>query len=181
MRPQPGADFSAADGSDGVEFSQLQLARALLWSCAAGAALGALYDVFRILRIALGRRMSVWLMLVIFWQDVLYALLAGCAMAVFLFCANEGRVRVFLLAGALSGFLAWFFTVGRLLMALAERIIFAVKWVVGLLLSVTVLPLLRLTRFLARQCAALLSRWTSAAFDRRARRALLRCADNGFR
>lgn len=117
-----------------------------LWSVLLGGALGACYDVFRILRIAV--RPGKLLLLV---QDLLFFLLAAAASFLFFQEATQGVVRVSLLAGELLGFLVYYFTVGAVVYRLAGAIIGAVKKVLSFLFRIFLRPILLLFRFLGRQ------------------------------
>lgn len=85
-------------------------ALAFLWSVALGAALGVVYDWFRIGRI-LHRKW--WL--TVFIEDLLFALIAAGATAFCFTLTNFGQVRWFLLLGEGLGFTVYFNTIGVLI------------------------------------------------------------------
>lgn len=110
-----------------------------LQSLLLGAALGALYDIFRILRLAVPTPSAV-----VFVEDLLY--FALCAAATFLFMMNTiyGSVRVFVMLGELIGWILYYLTVGAAVMRAAQAIIRAVRRVLRLLYRLCAAPLIRL-------------------------------------
>ena len=145
--------------------SQLVLASSALYGAAVGASLGAVYDLFRALRIAAGltlrrcfayrgrtlptwgRRLSAALL---FISDVLFSLIASAALSVTVFHLLSGHIRWFILLGTGLGFLLYRRTVGRLTARIMPRIIRAVGRFVLAAARLTLLPLLRLLRLLFR-------------------------------
>lgn len=113
--------------------------RSFLYSCGLGAMLGVFYDLFRILRIAFPTRR--W---AVFVQDVIYW--AACALLSYLFLLtqSDGVVRVFLLVGELLGATLYRYTLGRLVMRVAEALIAAVKAVLRFLYRYLFRPIWRL-------------------------------------
>ena len=121
-----------------------------------GILLGLIYDVFRVLRTALGLRavsgggQSGFTLrlravqrrrlikehrerskktrghgagaVVLFFLDILYALLCGIGTAVFLYWRNDGMVRWYLLLSVLCGFYAYYRTCGVLVMHAASAL-----------------------------------------------------------
>lgn len=104
-----------------------------------GAVLGALYDVFRILRIAVPTKRGV-----IFAQDVLFFLLCAITTFLFLLTSIDGVVRVFLLIGELLGAVLYYFTLGMLVMKVSKTIIGAVKAVLRFLVRYIFAPIWKL-------------------------------------
>ena len=74
----------------------ISIAQAFFCSILIGMALGLLYDVFRIVRIALPSPK-----LLVAAQDILYFLLASGITCLFTLNINEGEVRSFVLVGEL--------------------------------------------------------------------------------
>ena len=62
--------------------------------------------------------------------DIVFLSLCGAIFSVFVFYTNDGRFRAFMAIGAIIGFFSYYFTVGRLVMLLSEKIINAVRKVV---------------------------------------------------
>ena len=90
---------------------------ALLAALSVGAALGAFYDVFRLLRLAFRHH---WL--TIFLEDLLFCTVAAVSVFLLLLEVRNGGIRMFLLVGAAGGFFLWYHTVGLLLVSLADWI-----------------------------------------------------------
>jgi spore cortex biosynthesis protein YabQ len=103
---------------------------AFLWAVLLGGGLGAVYDVFRILRIL--RRRTPWL--IVFGEDLLFALLAALSTAFCYTLTNHGQVRAFLLVGEGLGFLIWFYTIGAFIVwqaRLIARLLAAIRRFLG--------------------------------------------------
>ena len=84
---------------------------AFLAACAMGAALGFLYDLFRIFRLIVPCGRGGLLLL-----DILFFLLCAAATFLFLLTDNAGGIRFFLLEGELLGAVVYLLTLSRLLM-----------------------------------------------------------------
>lgn len=79
-----------------------------LLSIALGAAVGVVYDMFRAFRRAIPcRKISV------FFQDVIFWLIACIVFFCFSLIRCEGQIRFFALLGMFSGFALWIMTVGK--------------------------------------------------------------------
>lgn len=101
---------------------------AFLWAVVLGAALGVLYDWFRIGRIL---KQKWWL--TVFLEDLLFALAGALATAFCFTFTNHGQVRMFLLVGEALGFVIYFNTVGVLVTAQARLLARFLRWLRGLL------------------------------------------------
>ena len=137
-----------------------------LWSIVFGLLAGALFDVFRIMRIARRsivnvKRSSLFLHLgdgiLCFLSDILYWLILAVAYSVFIYRWADGRLRIGSLLCAAAGFLIWHYTIGRAVMLLADRIIALIRVIVGFILSITLVPLYRLFAFVGRKVNNLFS------------------------
>lgn len=103
---------------------QTELAVLFLYAAALGVAFGVLYDVFRILRRAVrGIDRSPVGYALTFAQDILFFVITAAASAIFFYKFNSGRVRLSGVAFMILGFSAYYFTVGRLVMLVADAII----------------------------------------------------------
>ncbi len=112
-----------------------------LISCLLGVALGALYDVFRISRIALPTPTAV-----IWVEDVLYFLICAVLTFMYMLTVAEGQVRFFILIGELIGASLYYFTVGRLVNAMSELNVNAVKRLLRSVSQLIFTPVIRLWR-----------------------------------
>lgn len=116
-----------------------------LQSLLLGFALGLLYDVFRVLRLAV-RHSS----LAIFLEDISF--FAVCAVLTFLFSlsAVSGRVRVFLVIGEFLGATVYYVTLGVLVMRVSKPLIRVVKAILRLLYRIFIHPIFCLIRWILR-------------------------------
>ena len=90
-----------------------------LLSIALGAAVGVVYDMFRAFRRAIPcRKISV------FFQDIVFWLIACFVFFCFLLIRCEGQIRFFALLGMFSGFALWITTVGKRAHKLPARVIY---------------------------------------------------------
>ncbi|MGI6261706.1 MAG: spore cortex biosynthesis protein YabQ [Acutalibacteraceae bacterium] len=90
---------------------------AFLYSCALGAALCVIYDVFRAIRMFfLPRRVLVAFL------DILYFFLAAVFTFAFFMAVSQGEVRGYLYFGELIGWLLYYETIGSLLFRLQNKI-----------------------------------------------------------
>lgn len=90
----------------------------LFLSCGMGFLLGCYYDVFRVIRLVMhsGKR---W----IFVQDMLFFLSSAVLTFLFSLAVMEGRLRSYLFVGELVGFVAYYFTIGKIVMRFAGRVV----------------------------------------------------------
>lgn len=118
-----------------------------------GVFLGALYDLFRVTRVFIGVRYSKTLIklwdkklpligvhrfgrgknitdkikgAVISVEDILFFVLSGCIVSVFIYRYCYGILRWYVFFGAILGFAAYYVTVGRVVLTVAEFIMFLV-------------------------------------------------------
>ena len=143
-------------------FSAYRVDRLFLWSLLFGAAAGAYYDIFRIIRIARKPRGDGWKSrrflrygdaVLCFAGDILYWLTLAAAYCVFIYDAADGRLRIASLIAVAGGFLVWFFTLGRLVAAAADMIIYAVRLILKAVFRVTVVPAAKALRFIFTRIA----------------------------
>lgn len=116
-----------------------------LESCVLGFLLGALYDVFRILRLSFPNGK-----VLIFFEDVFYFVAVTIASFTFIVVQNSGMLRAFLILGELLGAILYFFTLSILIMNAAHLIIKCVKAVLRFLYRITLRPLIRLICLIGR-------------------------------
>ena len=103
-----------------------------LWSLLFGFFLGIFYDIFRIIRIAfsLGR-------VIILVQDILFWSVCGILTFMFFFFAQSGEVRIYIIIGELLGAVAYYFTLGvivikssRVIINFAKRVIYRTLFII---------------------------------------------------
>ena len=84
-----------------------------VYACLLRAGLGVLYDFFRMFRMVTGGNA-----VLVFGEDLLFALAAACATFWFCLTSCHGWLRAFVLVGEGLGFLLYHFTVGELVVRL---------------------------------------------------------------
>lgn len=89
---------------------------AFLWAVVLGGGLGGVYDLFRVVRILRGRDRPI----LVFLEDLFFALIAALATASCFTWTNFGQVRLFLLVGEGLGFSLWHCTLGAFIGAVAR-------------------------------------------------------------
>ena len=163
---------------------QVKLAEILLYSFAIGMLLGVVYDYFRIRRrlFSFGskkvfKHTELIENVLIFIEDVLYALICSGVVCIFLFYANSGRQRGIIFLGAVIGFVVYYYTIGKLVMLVAGYVVNFLLFLFRKIFSVTVLPLFRLLVWVMRLTViALIMRFVSYFAVKLA----LKKAENGF-
>ena len=89
-----------------------------LWSVLLGAFLGFCYEFFRFAHRLHPR--AVWL---IFIEDLLFSGICLVGMLLLFFNLSYGRMRLYAFVGVPTGFLLWYFTVGRLFRLACQRLL----------------------------------------------------------
>ena len=122
-----------------MEIYLTQQAMAFVWALLIGCAFGLLFDIFRIVRIAIPVPD-----VVIAAQDILY--FSICAIITFLYLLShaDGRVRFFLIAGIILGAVIYFCTISILVMGVSRLIIAVVRGVLSFALRYLLLPIWRI-------------------------------------
>lgn len=150
---------------DMIHVSQSALASLSLYSAAVGAALGAVYDIFRIIRIAAepscrlkrkkggqdadsdsavrGEKIRFF---AIFAEDIIFSVICAAVISVTVFHLDSGHPRWFILLGAALGFTVYYHTVGKLTSIAAPYIILFVRTAVYFVMKITVIPVIRVIR-----------------------------------
>ncbi len=109
-----------------VDISQQVLTT--LYSLILGAALGVVYDVFRVLRLV-GFKAKI----IVFFQDVLFFAIATLSLFSFYMQFTDGKFRIYVFLFVVLGFVLYFLTVGRLLFFAIKKIYFFItsifKWI----------------------------------------------------
>lgn len=100
-----------------------------------GAVFGAVYDLFRIFRIAVPLPAGV-----IVAEDVIYFAFCGFMSFFLAMTVNFGQVRFFILLGELLGFLLYYLTLGVLVMKCAQQIIAFIRWIFQVLWKLILRP-----------------------------------------
>ncbi len=114
-----------------------------LFSCLLGGCIGAVYDVFRIIRFAFFHRR--W---VVFIEDCIFVFIA--ALFTFLFSVRHlnGFFRIFVVAGEILGFIIYYFTVGIWVLKCSKILIFAIRSIIKWFYHVFLLPMHRFFKYI---------------------------------
>lgn len=102
-----------------------------LYALAVGAAMGAIYDLFRIVRLSIKHNR-----LVVMAEDVLFTLLFGMVYYTFSVELTKGAMRFFVFIGMLLGFGIYLDSLGRIIFAISARIIKLAKMFIGRIVKI---------------------------------------------
>lgn len=167
----------------GLDLYQTQRALALLfvYATAVGFCLGGVYDALRILRLLCGYptgqgRRSVLSAVCLFAEDVLFMLIAAVALILLCYYGNDGQIRAPAVIGVVCGFFVYRQTVGRLVMAVAERLTRLIRKVLAYILHLLVMPI----RWFWRMTAGRLMATHRERMTQKRIRALTESAAHGF-
>ena len=119
----------------------IDMGSSFLLSVLLGVFFGLCYDPLRILRILRREKKGVFFKVLTTIEDFLLLSTYGAFFSIFVFAVNDGVLRGFMLLGTLLGFLIYYFTVGRLVMAVSERIISFVRRAVRFVARILYKPL----------------------------------------
>ncbi len=133
-----------------MELSMREMGSAFLLSVLLGIIFGLCYDPLRILRIIRGERGGAFSRVLTAAEDFLLLAVYGALFSIFVYAVNDGVVRGFMLIGVALGFFAYYFTVGRLVMAASERIIALLKRAIRYAVKAIARPMRRVIGFVYR-------------------------------
>ncbi len=130
---------------------------AVLWALLFGAGCAAVYDGVRLIRdFVFGDGRGSVTGTNSF--DLLYFAALGCAFSVFLFIANSGRFRWYLLLSAVTGFFLYRVSVGRLIKRVFSWTAGILRRAAGMLLRVLTFPVRAVYKILKRTAGGIASR-----------------------
>jgi len=109
-----------------------------LWSVVIGAGLGVGYRLFRIVRLTFPHGS-----VAVFFEDVLFSLIWGFVMFVFVMEFGRGNLRFFYIIGNAVGFILYLVTLGNIVNRIMRGIIGALKKIVSFIFRTLVLPVNR--------------------------------------
>lgn len=117
----------------------------ILYSLLMGLIFGAGYDIIRIIHIMLGK---VWFRQpVIFLLDLAYMLALTCCYSVFTYAFNNGMHRMFIVMPTVLGFIAYYNTIGRVVIYFSEVIIRFIRTVIHYVIVVPLGFIWRMTKY----------------------------------
>ena len=115
-----------------------------------GFLLGAFYDVFRVIRLLMRPSAKE-----VFFQDLLFFALSSVVTFLFALAVTGGELRFYLFLGLVTGFMAYYFTIGRAVMRCAKSVIAAILWLWHGLWKAIFFPFRLLWKLLRRPISAL--------------------------
>lgn len=126
----------------------------LLYSLLIGAFLGIFYDALRISRLFLTlpyngkfriieKANSITVFVVALIEDIIFFVVAAIAVALFVFNANKGNFRGFMLFGTVAGFLIYLVTIGKITGAVASLIVNTFRKITYLFIKFVFIPPIR--------------------------------------
>lgn len=124
-------------------FSVSQQTASFLLSVLLGAALGVVYDCFRVARILLPPLAKPK---PTFFEDILFWLIYGFCVFCFAAATARGQVRVFMFLGSILGFTLYILTLGNLITGVIRSIVTAVYKVLHKVYSAVIEPIVKLLR-----------------------------------
>lgn len=116
--------------------------RIFLYALGFGFLLGILYDVFRTLRLIISRSRGF-----VFFMDLLYFALCAFLTFCFIMVIDSGRVRIYVAAGEILGWLIYYFSLGTIAVRLSNAVISLFRRMFSAILK----PIKRLLRAFARK------------------------------
>lgn len=159
-----------------MEISPFLLTLLLSWSLAFGVLLGVVNDLNRIIRVFCGVKYSEKrfgrlyelvlpvvhrpllrkenkfhqkaLAVLIFFQDIIFFIVASIGIILLNYEFNEGRFRFFVVIAVSIGFLLYYFTLGKVVMTVSEGIVFLIKATFLVVFSIMFRPFVVLGTFL---------------------------------
>lgn len=98
-------------------FSVSQQLKIFALSCAGGAFIGVLYDVFRAVRLAVPHGRAA-----VFAEDCLFFILSGIYLVLFAMLFARGQLRMYMVLGSVLGFTVYILSVGRVVIGVLLKI-----------------------------------------------------------
>lgn len=129
-------------------FSVSQQTASFLLSVLLGAALGVVYDCFRVARILLPPLAKPK---PTFFEDVLFWLIYGFCVFCFAAASARGQVRVFMFFGSILGFTLYILTIGNLITGIIRSIVTAVYKILHKVYSALIEPIVKLIRIFCQK------------------------------
>ena len=150
----------------------------ILYSLAVGAFTGVIYDIFRILRIALperirGKRAET---VIVFVHDVLFWLVVSIVFVIFIYYVNKGMTRLVMISASCLGFLVYYHTAGRIVIFFSASIIGFIRYIFNVIYKIFINPLI----FLKTRVIIITRKFFEARINRRTLKKALRLAGKGY-
>ena len=127
-------------------FSVSQQTSLFLLAVVLGAALGVVYDCFRVFRIVFPPAAKSGAVAV---QDIIFWLIYGFCIFCYSTIIGRGQIRFFVFFGSLLGFVLYILTLGNFVIGAIRRVVTAVYGTLRKVYSITIEPVVKLLR---RKC-----------------------------
>ena len=129
-------------------FSVSQHTSLFLLSVVMGAALGVVYDCFRVVRILLPPAAG---SKAVAAADILFWLIYGFCVFCYAAALGRGQVRFFIVLGSLAGFVLYILTVGNLITGVIRRIVTAFYKILHKVYSVVIEPFVKSLKIICQK------------------------------
>ncbi len=130
---------------------------------------------------------SVLLQVLIFFQDVILLVFAAVGITVLNYWLNQGRFRFYTVAAVVIGFLAYYFTIGKLVMLLSEGIVFFLRATLTILFILMSRPIVIFVEFfgkiakkMSKNIQNALAKKRKRVYNKHNRKRMLQQASQGF-
>ena len=129
-------------------FSVSEHTSLFLLSVVMGAALGVVYDCFRVLRILFPHSVKSKAVAV---EDIIFWLIYGFCVFCYAAALARGQVRFFIVLGSLTGFVLYIVTVGNLITGIIRRIVTALYKILHKVHSVIIKPIVKSSKIICQK------------------------------
>lgn len=116
---------------------------AFLITVLSGLLYGMIYDILRIFRIAV-RHKSIAVII----EDILYFTVIALLTFLLALAQSRGEIRLYHIIGETLGFVIYYLTLGEAVLAVADKIISAIRFILTLVNRILIRPILRLVRII---------------------------------
>jgi len=115
--------------------------RIFLYAFGFGFVLGIVYDVFRVIRLAISVKKRF-----IYVQDILYAVVCSLLTFLFILIVNKGQIMGYILFGEFLGWLIYYFSLGVVTVKLSNKTIKVVRALMAAFIGAVKRPVLYVSR-----------------------------------
>lgn len=96
--------------------------------------------------------------IIVFAGDILFFFIVSPIFTVFIYYANNGKIRWYLIIGSIVGFMLYYITIGRIIMLFSSLIVFIIRSAGAYLIYFTIRPAVIFIRFIFGIIRALILR-----------------------
>lgn len=96
--------------------------------------------------------------IIVFAGDILFFFIVSPIFTVFIYYANNGKIRWYLIIGSIVGFMLYYITIGRIIMLFSSLIVFIIRSAGAYLIYFTIRPAVIFIRFIFGIIKALILR-----------------------